>query len=110
MSPRRLASTLLLAGALAAVPSSPAAAAPSYRACEGADPANGITRVAVLRTSCRNGLIVARRTNAVKCFLNATRCTHRVRRRAWTCSLTEQQGRTTVVCRSRDSRVRYRAG
>jgi hypothetical protein len=110
MSPRRLASTLLLAGALAAVPAAPAAAAPSYRACAGADPANGITQVAVLRTSCRTGLAVARRTNAVKCFLNGTRCTHRVRGRSWTCRLGEREGHASVTCRARRAAVRYRAG
>lgn len=110
MSPRRLLSTLVLAGALAAVPAAPAAAAPSYRACEGADRANGITQVAVLRMSCRHGLTVARRTNAVKCFLNGTRCTHRVRGRAWTCRLTEHQGHATVICRNRRHGVRYHAG
>jgi hypothetical protein len=91
---------------LALVPASAQAA--EYRSCSGSDRATGIASVRVLRVTCTQGLAVARRTNAVKCFLNGTRCTHTYRGRRWTCTLSTSSSR--VHCRAGTRHVRYRLG
>ncbi len=97
---------LLLIVLLALLIPAPAEAA-TYRSCAGGDPDNGISAVRVLRIGCADGLAVAKRTNSVKCFLNGTRCTHRFRGRAWTCTL--RHGRH-VHCAAGTRHVRYRLG
>ncbi len=87
-----------------------AASAAEYRTCSGTDRANGITSVRVLRTTCAEGLAVAKRTNSVKCFLNGSRCTHRFRGRRWTCTLTEGSSSARVHCAAGRRHVRYRLG
>jgi hypothetical protein len=108
--PRHLTALLAAtAASLALLPAGPAAAA-SYTSCRGADPANGVTNVRVLRIACSQGVAVARRTNSVKCFLNGRRCTHRFRGRAWTCTLTRGSRSDRVHCRAGRRHVRYRLG
>ena len=103
--------TLLLPLVLLAALILPAsAAAADDRSCSGSDRANGITSVRVLRTTCAEGLAVARRTNSVKCFLNGSRCTHRFRGRRWTCTLTEGSSSARVHCAAGRRHVRYRLG
>jgi hypothetical protein len=98
---------LLLLLAVLVLSIAPSAEAATYRACSGGDAANGVSAVRVLRTTCSEGLAVARRTNAVKCFLNGSRCTHRFRGRSWTCSLADGE---RVRCVAGRRHVRYRVG
>lgn len=109
---RRLASlsALLVAACLLLGAAAAPASAATYARCSGADPDNGITKVRVLRTSCREGLAVAIRTNSIKCFLNGNRCTHRFRGRSWTCTITEGGSPFQVHCRAGRRHVRYRLG
>jgi hypothetical protein len=103
-----VALVLTVAGSALAPPGDALAA--TYRACSGADRDNGITRVRVLRTTCTEGLAVARRTNAIKCFLNGNRCTHRFRGRSWTCTISSGASPFAVHCRAGRRHVRYRLG
>ena len=110
MTARTLTAALLLAAVLALLAAAPAAQAASWRSCSGSDRANGITTVSALRLPCASALAVAKRTNAVKCFLNGKRCTHAFRGRSWTCRLSEHEDHSTVTCRAGLRGARYHLG
>jgi hypothetical protein len=101
----RLLALPVVIGVLAAVPADASAA---LRGCPQSDRANGITAVKVDRMTCRAGFRLAKRTNAIKCFLNGDACTHRYRGRLWGCQLVSK-GRA-VRCLSGVKRTRYRIG
>jgi hypothetical protein len=106
----RTASALLLSvAALAvAVPAAPAAT-PTHR-CPQTDPANGLVGLRAGGLSCAKAFAVARRTNAIKCFLDGDTCSHRFKGRTWRCRLTDADTSPRVRCTSGAKVVRYRIG
>src|SRR4051794_29893723 len=106
----RTLTALVLTLAAVAVGAPQASAATPTHSCPQTDPANGLVSLRAGDISCAKAFAVARRTNAIKCFLNGDSCAHRFKGRTWRCRLTETSTGARVRCTSGTRVVRYRIG
>jgi|SRR3954468_12462045 len=104
----RALTALVLSLVVVALAAPAAPAATPTRSCPQSDPANGLVALRAARLSCVKAFAVARRTNAIKCFLDGDTCAHRFRGRTWRCRLRGAEARPRVSCRSGARVVRYR--